>query len=55
MDRQQIIGKVTEAVEQAGCFLVDVTNINVCHNYVANMSTFPIDYYFLTPQTTFAQ
>ena len=25
MDRQQIIGKVTEAVEQAGCFLVDVT------------------------------
>ena len=25
MDRQQIIGKVTEAVAQAGCFLVDVT------------------------------
>ncbi|MBQ9819252.1 MAG: ribosome assembly cofactor RimP [Bacteroidales bacterium] len=25
MDRQQIIGKVTEAVGQAGCFLVDVT------------------------------
>jgi peptide/nickel transport system substrate-binding protein len=35
-----------------GCYLVDVTNINVCHNYVKNMSTFPIDYYFLTPQTT---
>ena len=35
-----------------GCYLVDVTNINVCHTYVKNMSTFPIDYYFLTPQTT---
>lgn len=43
-------------IDQAfGCYLVDVTNINVCHSYVKNMSTFPIDYYFLTPQTTFAK
>ena len=39
-----------------GCYLVSVTNINVCNaNKVKNMSTFPIDYYFLTPQTTFAE
>ena len=38
--------------EAFGAFLIDVTNINVCHSYVKNMSTFPIDYYFLTPQTT---
>ena len=38
--------------EAFGSYLIDVTNINVCHSYVKNMSTFPIDYYFLTPQTT---
>ncbi len=56
-ERMDIAKQASQIIidEAFGCFLVDVTNINVCHSYVENMSTFPIDYYFLTPQTTFAQ
>lgn len=56
-ERMDIAGKVSQLIidEAFGCYLVDVTNINVCHNYVSNMSTFPIDYYFLTPATTFSK
>ena len=35
-----------------GCYLVGPTNINVCSSKVSNMHTFPIDYYFLTYDTT---
>ncbi|MBP3806437.1 MAG: ABC transporter substrate-binding protein [Oribacterium sp.] len=38
-----------------GCFLVDVTNINVCRSTIKNMHTFPIDYYMLTYDTTYAE
>ena len=56
-ERMDIARQASQIIidEAFGCFLVDVTNINVCHSNVENMSTFPIDYYFLTPQTTFAQ
>lgn len=52
--RMELAGKISQIIidEGFGCYIVDVTNINVCHNYVKNMSTFPIDYYFLTPETT---
>ncbi len=53
-ERMELAKKASQLIidEGFGCYLVDVTNINVCHNNVKNMSTFPIDYYFLTPQTT---
>jgi len=53
-DRMDLAGKASQVIidEAFGCYLIDVTNINICHSYVKNMSTFPIDYYFLTPQTT---
>ena len=53
-ERMDIAKQVSQLIidEGFGCYLVDVTNINVCHSNVKNMSTFPIDYYFLTPQTT---
>jgi peptide/nickel transport system substrate-binding protein len=56
-ERMEIAKQASQIIidEAFGCFLVDVTNINVCHSKVKNMSTFPIDYYFLTPQTTFAE
>ena len=56
-ERMDIAKQASQVIidDAFGCFLVGVTNINVCHSYVENMSTFPIDYYFLTPQTTIAQ
>ena len=35
-----------------GCYLVSPTNINIARSNVSNMHTFPIDYYFLTADTT---
>ena len=53
-EREELTKEASQIIidQGFGCYLVGPTNINICKKNVSNMHTFPIDYYFLTYDTT---